>query len=188
MSNNKKKPNNNANNKPVYKKWYFWVIIVIAIFIVIGICGGSKDEGETNQSESVKVDSGNKKQHNLGEAFTFSGVELTISPKYSITTLSNEFSEDNGKSVVVLPTTVKNVSEEPTTLNMFSYKIYGPQGTETKTVSSYFQEESVDFGGNLQPNASYTKNLYFLYDGDGTYKIDFGVYSVDATVSIDIAK
>ena len=70
---------------------------------------------------------------------------------------------------------------------MFMYTIYNSSGTEAEDVDSYF-DDAVDFAGDLRSGASYTKYLYFLYDGDGTYAIEFDNYSEKITVEFDIVK
>ena len=70
---------------------------------------------------------------------------------------------------------------------MFYYSFFGTQGTELDTVAAYF-DESIDYAGDIQPGASYTKYLYILYDGDGKYIIDFDNYSEKKTVEINIQK
>lgn len=170
----------------IYKKWWFWVILVL---ITAGIGGGANVAKNNNENTNAPSSTSNKgNNYAPGEEFMFDGLALNLSPSYSFAVIDNMFSEDNGKTVVVIPTTIKNNSSEAKSLNMYSYKGYGVNGVELTKPSAYFMDDSVDFGGNLQPGASYTKNLYFLYDGNGEYKIEFGYYKTEASVTINISK
>lgn len=182
---------------PVYKKWWFWTIIILLVAAAGGVGMANKSGNNALNSQSSQTSQasnttpGNPQNNNAvkpGENFEFDGLTLNVSPNYSFTTLNNEFSEDNGKTIVVLPITITNNSDEPKNLNLYSYRCYGAEGVELKMVSSYFMDDSADYAGKLQPGASYTKNLYLIYDGNGTYKIDFGYFSVDKSLSIEISK
>lgn len=181
----------NSNDKtPVYKKWWFWVIIVICLAGIGGASTMKKDEQNNNGQSASSSNSSVKKDNSYapGEEFSFDSLTLKISPEYSFSTIDNMFSDDNGKTVVVIPVTVTNNSDSAKSLNMYSYKGYGTEGVELSKPSAYFMDESVDFAGDLQPGSSYTRNMYFLYDGNGTYKIEFGYYKTEASVSINIEK
>ncbi len=175
-------------NTPFYKKAWFWVIIVICLAGIGGASVMKKDNSENQLTHNSSNSSSEKKDSNYapGEEFSFDNLTLKISPEYSFSTIDNMFSDDNGKTVVVIPVTVTNNDSKAKTLNLYSYKGYGAQGVELSKPSAYFMDESVDFGGDLQPGSSYTKNMYFLYDGNGTYKIEFGYYKTEASVSIEI--
>ena len=137
---------------------------------------------------STDNESSSDKLVGLGETFTFDDLEITLENNISFTKIDNEFSEYNGQDVVKLPITVKNIKDETHSLNMFYYSIYGSKGTELSTVSSYF-DDSVDFAGDLRSGASYTKYLYFLYDGNGKYAIEFSeIFGAKTTVEFDVNK
>ena len=67
---------------------------------------------------------------------------------------------------------------------MFCFKAFGANGTELGDESAYF----VDFAGELRSGASYTKYLYYLYDADGKYAIEFDDWSTKVTVEFDVKK
>lgn len=174
------------NNSQIYKKWWFWVIVVVIAFVAIGIAGGAKKDGTTNNPQGTNTSSQAKNIYSAGENFEFDGLTLNVSPTYTLSVINNQFSDYNGKTVVALPITVTNNKNEASTLNMFSYKVYGAGGVELDKPSAYFMDDSVDYGGNLQPGSSYTKNLYFVYDGNGEYKIEFGYGKTEASVILNI--
>ena len=70
---------------------------------------------------------------------------------------------------------------------MFYYDVYGSQGTEVKSLNSYF-DENIDDAGDLRSGASYTKYIYFLYDGNGKYDIEFDNWSEHKVVEFNITK
>ena len=70
---------------------------------------------------------------------------------------------------------------------MFYYSLFGSQGTELDGVSAYF-DDTVDYAGDLRSGASYTKYLYFLYDGNGTYAIEFNNWSDKVELEFEITK
>ena len=82
---------------------------------------------------------------------------------------------------------MKNNKDENHNLNMFYYKTFGSQGTELDDISAYFDDE-VGWAGELRPGASYTKAFYLLYDGDGTYAIEFNDWFNTVTVEFEVKK
>ena len=178
-----------------YEKWWFWVCIVLVIFIIVYAASSNNssltnNQNSNNQSNNNQQNNGtnsNKSVYGFDETFTFDDLEITIGSNYSFDVVDNQFSEYNGQTTVKLPITVKNLKDETHGLNMFYYNIYGSNGTKANSVSAYFDED-IDTAGDLRSGASYTKYLYFLYDGDGTYAIEFNNYSEKPTVEFEIKK
>ena len=178
------------------------VLIVIGVLIIICILasiGGDNDTTNTTSNNNVNENNvvqqtettnkqENKNVYSLGETFTFDDLEITLGTDYSFVTLENQFSEHNGADVVKVPITVKNLKEETHSLNMFYISEFGSQGTELDDVSSYFSEDCVEFAGELRSGASYTKYLYFLYDGNGEYEVTFENFSTEIKVDFNITK
>ena len=157
-------------------------IIITLVLSVALITGCEIKAGSSGSSSSAK------KAYGLGDTFEFDDLEITLGKDISYTKVDNQFSEQNGKDVIKLPITVKNLKDDTHSLNMFYYKCYGAQGVELDNVSSYFDEDSVDFAGKLKTGASYTKYMYILYDGDGDYSIEFNNYSSKIIVDFSIKK
>lgn len=140
-----------------------------------------QDEPETTTTEVAK--------NTFGSTIVFDDFEITFGTDYHFETISNEYSDYNGRSVVVLPVNVKNIGDETHSMNMFFYKFFGSQGTELEMVSTYFMFDGadvVDFKGELRPGSSYDSNFYFLYDGDGTYYIEFDDFFTEIEAEFDI--
>lgn len=160
------------------------LLSILLLFGLIAItltgCGGNSTTKNNSSTEK-------NNNYNLGDTFTFDDLELTFDTTYSFATINNQFSDYNEASAIKLGVTVKNLSSENKSLNMFFYKFFGSQGTELDGVASYF-DDSVDFAGELKPNASYKKYFYILYDGDGQYSIDFDNFSQESSVEFDVSK
>mgnify|MGYP002623051971 CR=1 FL=1 len=184
---------NTKTEQKFYQKWWFWVIIA---FVIIGLGAGAgtsnknSDESKTGNEVSYedKTSKDNGKTVGLGDTFKFDDLEITLGTTVTYKTLENEFSDHNGDTIIEIPITVKNIKEETHNLNMYSYKVFGSKGTEVDTASAYFMENSIDFGGELRTGATITKNLYFYYDGDGEYVIEFGYVSTEKIVKFEIKK
>ena len=126
----------------------------------------------TNSDLSSNKPEKEKKTYGLEEKFVFNDLELRLGKNISFVTIDNIFDENNGKTVIKVPITIKNLKNESQTLSSWDYKVFNPSEVETKTYGYYF-DESVEEAGDLRPNASYTKYIYILYEGNGKYIIEF---------------
>lgn len=189
-------------NKKSNKNIYIIIAIIVAVIVIgfgiykiIGYILLNKTLNNANEiinNVSNKTDSKDKKytlknEYGFNETFEFDGLEITIGSEYEFTTVNNRYSEYNNQVTIKLPITVKNISQETTGLNMFYYDVYGSQGTEVKSLNSYF-DENIDDAGDLRSGASYTKYIYFLYDGNGKYDIEFDNWSEHKVVEFNITK
>ena len=124
----------------------------------------------------------------LGDTFTFDGFEITLGKEITYGTVENQFSEYNGKEAVRVVATITNNNTETGKLSSLDYKFYGSQGTELSSLGYYF-DDSVTYAGDLRSGASYEKAFYLLYDGDGTYAIEFDDwFDQQVTVEFDVVK
>jgi hypothetical protein len=108
----------------------------------------------------------------LGESFVFDGFNITIHDKYSIVKIDNKYSTYNGKEVIKLPVTIKNITDKSNSFNIYKYKIFGPNMNELDEVAQYF-DEGLFYTKDLKPNEEKTKYLYFLFDYNGKYLVRF---------------
>lgn len=205
----------NVSNNVGTPKWVKILIIILVILFVTVACttgctllvGSAVDE--TLSSDSNKNDDNDDNNnynssegsddssyddtlyddgaYSLGETFKFDELEITFGTEIGFSKVNNRYSDYNGKTVVKLPITVKNLKKETHGLNMFYYNFYGSQGTEVKDLGNYFDND-VAYAGDLRSGASYTKYVYFQYDGDGTYAIEFDNYSQKIIVEFEIKK
>ena len=161
-------------------------LLLIALCCLCLIGCSSNTETPDNQNNNSSNDN-EESNYSVNKPFTFDDLEITISDKYSFDTIDNEFSEYDKQTVIKLPVTIKNLKNETHSLNMFYYSFFGSKGTELDSISSFF-DDSVDFAGDLKQNASYDKYFYLLYDGDGTYTIEFDDWSTKISIDIEIKK
>ena len=91
----------------------------------------------------------------------------------SFTTVSNKYATYYGKDIVRIPLTIKNLSKEAQHLSTYGVTVFGSKGTEVETADAYFDDSLSWKAGDLDTGASYTKAFYAVYDGNGTYKVDF---------------
>ena len=175
----KKSSADSKSNLPIYKKWWFWVIAAILLLGVAGALSGNNTDNRTSDNSNGGNSTSNVSEKatsnlSLGSTFKFYDLEITIGSDYSFATLSNQFSDKDGYSVIKLPVSVKNLKSETHSLNMFYTKVFGSKGVELDDISAYFSDaDDINFAGELRSGASYSKFFYFLYDGNGNYVIQF---------------
>lgn len=137
-----------------------------------------EDEEDTSSSDT----------YGLGDTFTFDGFEITLSEEVTYTTVPNQFSEHYGKDVIRVAATVKNNNDETDSLSSLDYKFFGTQGAELGSLTYYF-DDSVGQAGELRSGGSYEAAFYLLYDGNGTYAIEFDDwFDEKVTVEFEISK
>ena len=147
----------------------------------------SNNSKNSSSDSSTNTNTTQNNKYGLGDTFVFDGLELTFDTTYSFEIIENEYSEYNGKSVIKLGVNVKNVSSQKNSLNMFYYELFGSQGIELDSITAYF-DDTIDYAGDLKPDASYKSYFYILYDGDGKYSIDFDNYSQEISVEFNVTK
>lgn len=183
------------------------VLIGIAFFIIIAYTAynttkesDKKLDDYMEQAESDKElnnymeqEKNDNKKYGFNQKFVFDEFEITVGSNYTFTTVNNKYSEYYEKPIIKLPVTIKNLSSETRKLNMFDYKIYDAQGVEAKNVATIMNlqleaDDTLDYAGKLKTGASYVKYMYFLYNGNGTYSIEFDNYTEHYNVEFEIKK
>lgn len=166
------------------KKKILGLLLILVITFGVTACG---DNGKSNNSNKENNAATKNSKYKLGDTFEFDGLQFKLASTYSFAKIENEFSDYNGKDVIKIGVTVKNVSKEKHSLNMFYYDLFGSKGTELDIITAYF-DDAIDYAGDLKPDASYDTNFYILYDGDGKYSIDFDNFTNKLSVEFDITK
>ena len=138
--------------------------ILFAILLIL--CGisfsGCSKNNDTISTQDTK------------EKFVFDELEITIGNKITYEILDKDFDKDKGKDVVKVP------------INVY-YSVKSPKNNKLSSKAESFND-SIDFADDLSYNESYTKYIYFLYDGNGMYTIQFNNGSEKKDVFIDISK
>jgi len=201
--------------KKFYQKWWFWLIVVFVIggpVYSLVINGGfeyaetpsaqesqaasmpesstaPKSSSASSQiSESVPPQSDSAPVLSFGDTFEFDDLEITFTDNVTWHKVDNEFSDNDGAEVFAVPVTIKNTSQETHGLNMFSYKMFGSNGTQINSMGPHFDDD-INFMGDMRSGAQISGFMYFLYDGDGDYYIEFSYTSRNKVeVKIPITK
>jgi len=143
------------------KKFLLTATTLLFAFVLLA-CGGTQTEFE------------------LGETFEFDGLELTVADNIGFGRVNDSWSDYHGEYYFYLPITITNISDDTRGLNMFSYSFYGPDGTTLSDLSVTFMDDNdVAWAGDLQPEATTTAYMHFLYAGDGEYIIEFEYFTAD---------
>lgn len=166
------------------------ILVYAILFFVIGIGAlsfssiGTPDYTGTSTTTNSESNTTNEKIYTIGDKFEVyqykEKYEISIGTTYSIETFSDEYSDLNGKQVVKMPITIKNLGTSSSHMISSYVKYYGPDGNEITTDFSYEYDDGIGMAGDLLSGSSYTKNIYFEYKGAGNYTVEFEGYKDDS--------
>jgi uncharacterized protein YcfL len=159
-----------------------YLVLLLSVFMFFG-CEEAKEEKVEDKKEEQKVEI--KGDYSLNEAFSFMGFQVTVKEPKGIVTIEKEMSANNGSKVIRVPVTVKNNNKEKAHISMFYYKFYNAKNNTLSSKGSYFND-SLDYGGDLEPGEKYDKYFYIPYEGSGKYIIEFNNFSVKKNIVIDV--
>lgn len=131
------------------------------------------DEGIDKVSPSVQG-------YSLGDSFEFDGFQVTIGSTYSFDSIS-------GTDVVVLPISLKNNSDYAKKFNTFYVNYYNSEGLVTSSRGSFF-DDSLEKIGSINSKDTVNTKMYFTYDKDGGYEIEFNKITQQIKVSFVVTK
>lgn len=152
------------------------VILICVAFVAIIVAGiwstSLSKSDDPHEPEKVTNDI-TTLEYTLGDTFVLDGLEFAIGTANDMTwtKVTNEYSEQNGKDVVVLPVTVKNLKGESNPFNLL-YVTYVPYGRYINSVSFLF-ESDIGYIDSINGNESVNTAFHILYDGDDKYCISF---------------
>ena len=172
------------------------IALIAAMFalsacLAVTACGSGKTKATVSASAASAASSSGQSaqpepaEPSLGSTIEFKGLSIAFGDSYGTTTLDNQFSDHAGATIIAMPVTITNNKSDTQGLNMFAVKTFGPKGTELDSVFTYFQDD-VRMMGEMRSGASQSGNLYFLYDGNGDYYLDFGIYKTEVEVKVPI--
>lgn len=148
-----------------------------------------KDTDNNDDTSDSKKD--DNKEFSAGEKFMYGNFEIVVGKNYTFDTVNNEFSSDNGKTVVKVPITVKNTGTMEDCFAAFDYTLFDPNGVKISDLGLNFKDSVVRAGSEescLTQNKTFSTNIYIEYTENGSYKIKFKSFSNSAQVSINISK
>lgn len=147
---------------------------------------------ETEETEVTETEKTETKEEpvddqalSFGDSFEFHGFTLELGEDYYFDTISNQFSDHNGKDVIAIPVTLTNNTGETSSFNMFFFTAFDTTGIKADNVSAYF-DDSVDLSGKMRDGASQDAAFYILYSGDGDYYIEFDDFSEHVEVKLPV--
>ena len=164
--------------------------LAFMLAFTLAACGGSsntQNDSAPPAQEAEQTDAPNKDK-TFGDLVEFDDLEIIFSNEIEWSSVENQFSDQNGMDVFLVPVTIKNMKSETHGLNMFYYTQFGSKGTKLAGVGSYFDNEIGD-AGDMRSGAVQEVVMAFLYDGDGDYFVEFSKLSGNAIeVNLPIQK
>jgi len=114
----------------------------------------------------------------FGSTFQIDGsnglIELTFGTDTFWGVIDSSWSQHYGETFFAIPITVRNLSSETGGLNQFDFSLFGSNGLSLDSVGLSLDYD-ITWESNMRAGASQTGLLYFLYDGDGEYVLEFSV-------------
>lgn len=114
------------------------------------------------------------------------GFTLTFGSNLEYATLENQFSERNGQTVILIPVTITNNNADTDNFNTFNMDTFSPNGNELDDVSAYF-DQAYSFE-KLRSGATLDTYFTALYDGNGTYVIEFDDYTTKSEYKFNVTR
>lgn len=142
----------------------FWILpIFIGVFDTIKV---TDEELEKSDEQDIQT------YYEFDENFIFDNLAIKFNNDYEFIMIDDEYPEYSGKSIIKLPVTITNLSNEDYKLNILYYNVSNSLGTSVKNLNIYF-DNNVDYADKLKSGESYTKYMYFIYEDDDTYIVEF---------------
>jgi len=112
----------------------------------------------------------------FGSTFQFDGssgqIEVTFGTETFWGRIDNSWSQHYGSTIFAIPVIIRNISSETGGLNLFDIALFAPDGLNIDPIGTLFDYD-IKWESNMRAGASQTGLLYFLYDGDGEYAVEF---------------
>lgn len=126
---------------------------------------------EELEEETKSIDE-SEKIYKPNEVFKYDDFEIIISSDYRFEDIGDRSILYEGKTAIKIPISIKNVGNTPAHLSSFDYEITVNDNTVSTLIGDSF-DDSINKALDLNPNESYTKYIYAVYEADGTYQIEF---------------
>ena len=107
---------------------------------------------------------------NFGDTFEADGLEIAFKGTIRWGIVDDAFSADDGADYFKVPVTITNVSN--TTSNIFSPRLYAPDGTQIRTLLVIGVDDNIALMGGLRPDGTQSGYLYVRFLGDGDYVME----------------
>ena len=119
----------------------------------------------------------------LGEPFVFEDMEITFEDDFIWGTVDSQFSDLHGHPLFAVPVTATNVGSSANSFpSAWSITVFGPDGHELDEPRI---SDDITRAGNVLPGATLTGYFHILFDGDGTYTLQFSNWNDTITLVFD---
>lgn len=131
-------------------------------------------------------------KYSFGDSFDFDSssakVNISIGNNYSFDVIDNHYSEYYKKTVIKIPATIKNIDTKTDILNMYNVQMYNINGNRSpREIYNYFDDGEILYT-QMRPGAKVSGYFYILYEGDGTYYIEFSSGNDNIEVELAITR
>ena len=107
----------------------------------------------------------------LGDTFVAGGLEFNFGTDIVGGVVDSTWHTNYGELYFKVPVTMTNVSDE--SIDWFTVNKYGPDGTALDWFVLLDTDDDIERMGGLRPGASHEGYMYFLFEGDGEYVVEF---------------
>jgi len=139
-------------------------------------CWNNNETDENDNNGSSPKDPDELLTPTVGETFSFTNLEITIHDDitWTIVPQTSDDPEIRGRTVALIPITIKNTSNRVNNLNPQHIQIFAPDEEEIYLVGWAF---NVNVSELIEPNQTLETVLHILYDEDGEYVLLFDNFS-----------
>ncbi len=182
-------------------------VIVLLMILFLAACEPSMITGDTGELGSeketesaileLKTEEIEKTEEKLktdgpvelsfGASFDFDGFRIELGQDYSFVRLDNELSDYRGEEVIVIPSSLTNISGNTQSLNRSSVTIFDQSGITAANLDNFF-EDSIQATGQIKDGQTFKGYFYILYTGDGDYLILFSTINQEVEVRLPIER
>ena len=119
----------------------------------------------------------------LGESFVFEDMEITFEDDFIWGTVDSQFSDLHGHPLFAVAVTAVNVGSSANSFpSAWSITVFGPDGHELDDPRI---SDDITRAGNVLPGATLSGYFHILFEGDGTYTLQFSNWSDTITLVFD---
>jgi hypothetical protein len=166
-----------------------WSLVISAFFIfalvTVGIGGAALTDAANKANQTInaynadnqaKIDA--KKDFAKGETANFDAYQVKVnSVKFDVTPNQDYYTPSDGKQFIAVNLTIKNISNDPITIDSFSLNDNGVLRN-----ASYATVDPALESGQLAAGASTTGNVVYEVNADASsFKLQYSTYAYDST-------
>jgi len=164
-----------------------------------------------NTTESIDADiAASSQTPTLGDTFSIRGLDVTFHPEIEFIQMADvialiqdaDGNEVHVDTVIKMPITVVNVSENPNNEFWGMFGFWGPHSEDferlrlndrgmmiplsSRTIRNFIDADHVNQAGGVPEGETVTHNIYIPFAGYGYYRIGFGISQIATEVSFTL--